>query len=83
MSEQPSTDQSGERRPTHMGRVLRAYRMHNELSLRICAEKIGISAATLMRIEQGYIHDTDANTLLTILTWLMGVPPTSTGKKKS
>ena len=51
-----------------LGSVIRAYRMHREISLRKCAKEIGIGAATLMRAEQHYALD--AKTFLAILRWL-------------
>lgn len=48
--------------------VIRAYRMHREISLRDCAKEIGIGPATLMRFEQG--RSVDAKTFLAILAWL-------------
>jgi transcriptional regulator with XRE-family HTH domain len=51
-----------------LGQVIRAYRMHRELSLRDVAKEIGLGAATLMRFELG--QEIDAKTFLKILTWL-------------
>lgn len=51
-----------------LGGVIRAYRMHREISLRALAKEIGISAATLMRVEHGYALD--AKTFLAVLGWL-------------
>lgn len=51
-----------------LGVVIKAYRMHREISLRDCAKQIGIGAATLMRAEQG--RDLDAKTFIAILYWL-------------
>lgn len=42
--------------------------MHREISLRDCAQEIGLGAATLMRFEQG--QAIDAKTFLLILKWL-------------
>jgi len=53
-----------------LGDVLRKWRIMNERDLRGVAAEIGISAATLMRIEQG--KDCDGQTLFTLLQWLMG-----------
>lgn len=55
-----------------LGEVIRAYRMHREISLRKLAGEIGIGAATLMRCEQAYALD--AKTLLAILNWLTKQP---------
>lgn len=51
-----------------LGEVIRAYRVHREVSLRACAAQIGLGAATLMRFEQG--QAIDAKTFLLILRWL-------------
>lgn len=51
-----------------LGGVIRAYRMHREITLRDCAKQIGIGAATLMRFEGG--QSIDAETFLAILAWL-------------
>ena len=51
-----------------IGRVLKSYRLHNELDLRTVSKQIGISAASLMRIEHG--HSFEAATLMKILNWL-------------
>lgn len=53
-----------------LGDVLRKWRIMNERDLRGVASEIGISAATLMRIEQG--KDCDGKTLFILLEWLMG-----------
>lgn len=42
--------------------------MTSELTLREIGQEIGISAATLMRLEQG--RDADASTIGKVLTWL-------------
>jgi transcriptional regulator with XRE-family HTH domain len=54
----------------NLGKVLRSYRHHEEISLRALAKQIGISAPTLMRVERQMIHDTDAKTFMKILVWL-------------
>ena len=51
-----------------LGKVIRTYRVVNELSLRALGQEIGISAATLMRIEQGL--DPDGPTLVKVQAWL-------------
>lgn len=51
-----------------LGKVIRAYRRHHEISMRALAKDIGIGAATLMRAEQDYALD--AKTFLLILKWL-------------
>lgn len=50
-------------------RVLRCWRVMEELTIRQAAKQIGISAATLMRIEHG--RNFDAATLAKILQWMM------------
>ncbi len=52
-----------------VGIVLKKYRLMNEWSLRDMAKQIGISAATLMRVEMGHVPD--GNTLKLILYFLM------------
>ena len=52
-----------------LGDVLRKWRLMNELDLRSVGKQIGVSAATLLRIEQG--HSPDANTFMLVLNWLM------------
>lgn len=51
-----------------LGTVIRKYRVNSELSLREVGKEIGISAATLMRLEQG--RDPDGQTLAKVLAWL-------------
>ena len=51
-----------------LGEVIRRYRLMVELSLRELGQEIGISAATLMRLEQG--RDPEGRTLAKILVWL-------------
>ena len=69
MSERPSTLRGRIPHQTHLGEMLRLYRTVNRLSLRDMAPAIGISAATLMRIETGQAFD--AETLLKLWTWLL------------
>ena len=52
-----------------IGEVLRKWRIMSELSTRQVAEDIGISFATLNRVENG--SSTDAKTIGIILTWLL------------
>lgn len=52
-----------------LGLVIRKYRVMEELGVRDLAKKIGISAATLSRIERG--KDCDSRTLSKILNWLL------------
>lgn len=55
-----------------LGKVIRAYRHHHEISMRALAKDIGIGAATLMRFEQDVAMD--AKTFLLILKWLIDNP---------
>jgi transcriptional regulator with XRE-family HTH domain len=52
--------------------MIRLHRAVNNISLRVLAKEIGTSAATLMRIEQGYAFDTA--TLLRLLAWFQEQP---------
>lgn len=52
-----------------LGRVLRAYRHREEWDLRHMGHLLGISAATLLRIENGFAPE--GRTLAKILNWLM------------
>lgn len=56
---------------TRLAYLLRVYRGVRQLSrdTRTVAAQIGISAATLNRIERG--HAMDAATMLKVLNWLM------------
>lgn len=51
-----------------IGKMLKVWRAWNEVSVRDMASEIGISAATLSRIERGY--EMDARTLLKVIQWL-------------
>lgn len=51
-----------------LGEVLRKWRLISERDLRSVGSEIGISAATLMRLEQG--RDPDGKTLAKVLAWL-------------
>lgn len=51
-----------------LGEVLRKWRLMSERDLRSVGAEIGISAATLMRLEQG--RDTDGKTLAKVIAWL-------------
>jgi cytoskeletal protein RodZ len=57
------------KRKTRLGEMLRLYRTVRADSLRTVAPQIGISSATLMRIETGQAFDAD--TLLKLWTWLL------------
>lgn len=52
-----------------LGEVLKKYRLIKELTLRELAGEIGVSAATLLRLESGKAPD--SRTLLLIINWLM------------
>lgn len=58
----------GRIRPTRLGEMLRLYRTVRGHSLRDLAPQLGISSATLMRIESGQAFDAD--TLLKMWAWL-------------
>lgn len=58
--------------------LLKLYRKWNELTLRELGDEIGISAPTLMRIEQGRVPD--GNTIAKVLFWLLDVQGTSKRK---
>lgn len=51
-----------------VGEVLRKWRLMSEVTTRDLAERIGISAATLSRVERG--EAMDGATLAKILNWL-------------
>lgn len=52
-----------------IGEVLKKWRILSELDVRSAAQKIGISASTLMRIERGGVPPT-GQTILTLFNWL-------------
>ena len=54
---------------TNLGRILRLYRVVQNLPVRQVAPEMGISIATLSRIERG--HAMDADTLVKVIRWLM------------
>ncbi len=68
MKQRPTTLRARIKHQTRLGEMLRLYRTVRQLSLREIAPDIGISAATLMRIEAGQAYD--AATLLKLWTWL-------------
>jgi len=53
--------------------ILKKWRLINEIGPREIADEIGISPATLYRIEEG--RALDAKTLLKILNWLCAGTP--------
>ncbi len=55
-------------RQTHLGAMLRLYRTVQNRTMRELAPELGLSHATLMRIEAG--QSFDAETLLKIWAWL-------------
>lgn len=73
MSKRPSTLRARIPRQTRLGEMFRLYRTVRALSLRDIAPEIGISHATLMRIETGQAFDAD--TLLKLWNWLLVSEP--------
>lgn len=57
------------RNPTNLGMMFRIYRIIDEITLRELASDVGISAASLMRMEHGY--GMNAETLMHLLAWSM------------
>lgn len=55
-----------------LGRVLKKYRLMEEMDLRTLSKAIGLSPATLMRMEHG--HEPSGRTLASIFNWLTGAP---------
>ena len=53
---------------TRLARLLRLYRLHREKTLRDVGQEIGLSAAAVMRIEQG--RGMDHTSYLKVLFWL-------------
>lgn len=54
---------------TRLGKMIRYYIAIEQTELRSVAKGIGISAPTLMRISHG--RNTDADTFLKVLQWMM------------
>ena len=54
---------------TRLSEMLCLYRIINKHTLRDMATLTGLSAATLMRIEQG--RNMDSSTLMILLNWMM------------
>ena len=65
-------------RQSVIGRLLVLYRASQNCGVRALASTIGISAATLSRIERG--HAMDADTLLKVWAWLNSAESERTGK---
>jgi transcriptional regulator with XRE-family HTH domain len=63
-----------------LGKVIRTYRLMQELTLRELGQEIGIGAATLMRIEKG--HDPDGPTLVKVQAWLGQSTAKTNGARK-
>lgn len=57
-------------RSSRIGRLLVLYRATRQQGVRELSNEMGISAATLSRIERG--HAMDADTLLKMWAWLNG-----------
>lgn len=57
-----------------LGEVLRKWRLMCEYDLRYAGHQMGLSAATLLRVEQG--RDCDSRTLAKILAFLLSAPGT-------
>lgn len=55
---------------TPLGRMLRLYRANTEQSVRDLGPEIGISIATLSRIERG--GECDLDTFLKLCMWMRG-----------
>ena len=51
-----------------IGKVLRSYRVLREIGVRDLGKEIGVSAATISRIEQG--KPCDGRTFVKIFNWL-------------
>lgn len=56
-------------RPLNVGPVIAAYRAQHRYGVREMAKIIGVSAATLNRIERG--ENCDGRILAKIITWLL------------
>lgn len=54
---------------TNLARLLKLHRSVSDQGVRELAPEIGISIATLSRIERG--HALDADTFMKVLQWLM------------
>jgi transcriptional regulator with XRE-family HTH domain len=63
---------------TNLGAMLKRYRVNESLGLRELAQRVGVSAPTLMRVEHGF--GMDADTFMALLTWML--KPNGNGKEK-
>jgi DNA-binding XRE family transcriptional regulator len=54
---------------TNLALVMREWRLHCEMGVRALGKEIGISKATISRLEAGYVPD--AHTFLKLINWLM------------
>ena len=52
-----------------LGQIIKKWRSMSELDLSSCSRQIGISTATLARLEKG--HSPSGNTVKRILAWMM------------
>jgi plasmid maintenance system antidote protein VapI len=68
-----TADRTEKNRVTPLGNMLRCFMAMERWSMRTLAPEIGISAATLHRICEGYAMDAD--TLMKLLNWMMGKKP--------
>lgn len=57
---------------TNLGVMVARHRAMGMLTLRDFAKQIGVGAATIMRIEHGYVPE--ATTLIRLLNWMMEKP---------
>lgn len=55
-----------------IGQIIRSWRIHEELTVRQVAARIGCLPSTLCRIEHG--EQCDSRTLAAVLRWLMEEP---------
>ena len=58
-----------------IGELIRLYRSVENINIRDMGSELGISAATLSRLERGY--EVDQKTMLKLINWLFntGYPP--------
>ena len=61
------------KRRTNLGAALRIYRSAKDWDMRLLGAEIGISSATVCRLENG--HSPDSTTLLRLLEWLLKPEP--------